>query len=86
MYPAAWTAPAETPGEAPQLVGADAVHVFPHPPRLAGRPAPRPGRRAVRPAVRPAGRSGWGVASPTRAGAPAGRAGPTPTPAGGAEG
>jgi uncharacterized membrane protein YvlD (DUF360 family) len=29
MYPAAWTAPAETPGEgAPQLVGADAVHVF----------------------------------------------------------
>ena len=29
LYPAAWTAPAETPGEgAPQLVGADAVHVF----------------------------------------------------------
>jgi hypothetical protein len=29
MYPAAWTAPAETPGEgAPALVGADAIHVF----------------------------------------------------------
>jgi hypothetical protein len=29
LYPAAWTAPEETPGEgAPELVGADAVHAF----------------------------------------------------------
>ena len=77
MYPAAWTAPAETPGEgAPQLVGADAVHVFPHPPRLAGRAPPPPQAPRTAPPARPSRR---GAAAPPRAGQ---GAGPT-HPAGG---
>ena len=84
MYPARLDgAGRDAGGGGAQLVGADAVHVFPHPPRLAGRaprPHRRPGRRAVRPPSGPPATVADGALPPHPRRRPRAGQGATPPP------